>query len=92
MYEYDQQPSLADLTVGATCKILSVELDGLLKRRVLDLGIIPGTQVRCIRRSPTGDPVAYRVRNTTIALRSDDAAYIKIYPIQAEVIKYASGK
>jgi len=73
--------SLADLTVGTKCKISSIELDGLLRRRVLDLGMIPGTQVECIRRSPAGDPIAFRVRNTTIALRSDDAGLIKVYPI-----------
>ena len=81
MHESEKQPSLSELTVGATCKIMSVELSGLLKRRILDLGIVPGTEVQCIRRSPSGDPIAYRVRNTTIALRSDDANFIKIYPI-----------
>jgi ferrous iron transport protein A len=73
--------SLADLAVGRTCKISSVELDGLLRRRVLDLGIIPGTQVQCVRKSPAGDPIAFRVRNTTIALRSDDASLIKVSPM-----------
>ena len=71
--------SLADLKVGTSCRISSVELDGLLKRRVLDLGILPGTHVQCVRRSPAGDPIAYRVRGSTIALRSDDASFIKVY-------------
>ena len=79
MYVSDKSSSLAELTVGTACKISSVELDGLLRRRILDLGIIPGTQVQCIRKSPAGDPIAFRVRDTTIALRSDDASLIKIY-------------
>lgn len=70
--------SLADLTIGASCKISSVEVEGLLRRRVLDLGIIPGTLVQCIRKSPSGDPIAFGVRGTTIALRVDDASLIKI--------------
>ncbi|MEN6566245.1 MAG: FeoA family protein [Veillonellales bacterium] len=81
MYIPDNLLSLADLTVGTTCKISSVELDGLLRRRILDLGILPGTQVQCIRKSPAGDPIAFRVRDTTIALRSDDASLIKVYPM-----------
>ncbi|CUH94707.1 hypothetical protein P22_0773 [Propionispora sp. 2/2-37] len=72
--------SLADLVVGATCKISSVELKGLLRRRVMDLGMVPGTPVQCIRKSPSGDPIAFGVRNTTVALRSDDASMIKVYP------------
>lgn len=73
--------TLADLKVGTTCKVSSVALDGLLRRRILDLGILPGTQVQCVRISPAGDPIAFRVRNTTIALRSDDASLIKVYPM-----------
>lgn len=73
--------SLADLTVGTAGRISSVELDGLLRRRILDLGMVPGTQIECIRKSPVGDPIAFRVRNTTIALRSDAANLIKVYPL-----------
>lgn len=73
--------SLADVAVGRTCKISSIELGGLLRRRILDLGILPGTQVQCIRKSPTGDPVAYSVRNTMIVLRNDDASLIMVNPV-----------
>ncbi len=78
MHISEKLSSLADLTVGATCRISSVELNGLLRRRILDLGILPGTQVQCVRKSPAGDPIAFRVRETIIALRSDDASLIKI--------------
>ncbi|EGO65124.1 FeoA family protein [Acetonema longum] len=81
MYIPAKAATLANLTAGATCKISSVELDGLLRRRILDLGILPGTQVQCFRKGPAGDPIAFRVRNTTIALRSDDADLIKVDPI-----------
>lgn len=73
--------SLSDIRVGTTCRISSIELDGLLRRRILDLGMIPGTQVQCIRKSPAGDPIAFKVRNTTIALRSNDASLIKVSPM-----------
>jgi ferrous iron transport protein A len=81
MYMTEKPPSLADLAIGRTCKISSIELNGLLRRRILDLGIIPGTKVQCIRKSPAGDPIAFRVRDTIIALRCDDAGLIKIYPV-----------
>jgi ferrous iron transport protein A len=80
MYISEKLVSLADLMIGATCKISSVELTGLLRRRVLDLGMIPGTTIECVRRSSAGDPIAFRVRGTTIALRSEDASQIKVYP------------
>lgn len=68
--------SLSDLSLGSDCQIVSLELSGLLRRRILDLGIVPGTLIRSIRRGPSGDPTAYMVRGTLIALRSEDAAQI----------------
>jgi len=73
-----QVDPLADLAPGAVCQIVSLELSGLLRRRILDLGIVPGTLIRCIRRGPSGDPTAYMVRETLIALRSEDAAQISV--------------
>ncbi|WP_199883902.1 FeoA family protein [Anaerosinus massiliensis] len=72
------KPSLTQLEIGQTCHVNTIELTGLLKRRVLDLGLVPGTLVKCVRRSPSGNPVAYHVRGTTIALRNEDADFIKV--------------
>lgn len=81
MHIPEKASSLADLTVGASGRISSVKIDGLLRRRILDLGILPGTRVQCVRKSPAGDPIAFRVRDTTIALRSDAASLIKVNPV-----------
>lgn len=76
MKDPDRIDSLADLSPGTVCQIISLKLNGLLRRRILDLGIVPGTVVRCVRRGPSGDPTAYYVRGTLIALRKEDAAQI----------------
>lgn len=70
--------SLASLSDGDACYINTIELDGLLRRRIFDLGMIPGTWVKCVRRSPSGNPIAYYVRGAIIALRNEDAACIKV--------------
>ena len=44
--------------------------------RLEDIGLVPGTKVTCLQKSPLGDPVAFRIRGAVIALRSDDAAGI----------------
>jgi ferrous iron transport protein A len=69
---------LADLSLGSVCQIVSLELSGLLRRRILDMGIVPGTIIRCVRRGPSGDPTAYLVRETLIALRNEDATQILV--------------
>lgn len=51
---------------------------GLERRRMMDLGLIPGTVVYCEFNSPLDDPIAYKVRGTLIALRRVQAQLIDI--------------
>lgn len=52
------------------------EVQGVLRRRLLDLGFVPGAVIEVLQKSPLGDPVAYRVQHTTIALRQEEARLI----------------
>lgn len=69
---------LSDLRSGETGVVLRLEVDGDQRRRLMDLGLIPGTEVTAELVSPLGDPVAYRVRGSLIALRRDQARLIVI--------------
>ncbi|MEG6585143.1 FeoA family protein [Dendrosporobacter sp. 1207_IL3150] len=71
--------ALSSLAAGECCWVAAIEIHGLLRRRILDMGMVPGTTVECIRRSPSGDPIAYKVRDSIIALRHDDASNIKVF-------------
>lgn len=68
--------TLNRLAAGQTANVTKLLLDGAIRRRLLDLGLIEGTQVRCIRRALTGDPVIYGFRGTMVALRREDSAQI----------------
>jgi DtxR family Mn-dependent transcriptional regulator len=57
---------------------LSPGCRGLERRRLLDLGIVPGTVVEAEMKSPSGDPTAYRIRGALIALRKEQAEQIQI--------------
>lgn len=72
--------TLADLAVGQIGVISGIapQCRGLQRRRLLDLGFVPGTRVSVEFRSPSGDPTAFRVRNTLIALRRDQARLIYV--------------
>lgn len=52
------------------------------RRRMLDLGILPGTVVKAEMDSPSGDPTAYRIRGALIALREEQAAFINIQRVE----------
>ncbi len=62
----------------ASISRLDDSLQGFTRRRLLDLGLTPGTIVSAERRSLFGDPIAYRVRGTLIALRSEQAEKVLI--------------
>ena len=69
-------PSLNTLRVGESALVSHIEAEPAMRRRLLDLGLIPGTRVTCQGRSPAGDPAAYLVRGTVVALRARDAAAV----------------
>ena len=48
------------------------------RRRMVDLGILPGTRIENVMPSPLGDPIAYRVRNAVVALRNEQAELIEV--------------
>ncbi|MBQ5778160.1 MAG: ferrous iron transport protein A [Oscillospiraceae bacterium] len=74
----EKSSCLSSLSVGEECCVSALLCDGGIRRRLLDIGLIPGTRVVCIGKSPLGDPTAYSVRGKTVALRAADAAKIII--------------
>ena len=70
--------TLSALAVGEEGKVSFLFCDGSIRRRFLDVGLVPGTIVLCVGQSPLGDPKAYVIRGKTIAIRKSDANKIII--------------
>lgn len=70
--------SLDKLLLGDLGTIVTIEMTGSMKRRLLDLGFVPGTNIEVAFISPLGDPRAYRVRDTVLALRTNEALSIMV--------------
>jgi len=60
---------------------MEIRVTGNTRRRLLDLGLVPGTVVEAIRRSPMGDPTAYWIRGAVVALRKEDGDVIVVRTI-----------
>ncbi len=75
--------SLAELTYDQRAEIIVLDeaVQGFTRRRFLDLGLTPGTVIYPELQNFFGDPRAYRVRGTLIALRKDQAAQIWVKPV-----------
>ena len=70
--------SLYELPIGKSGWVEGLTSSGMERRRMLDLGLVRGTEVEALQKSPSGDPVAYAIRGAVIALRREDAAKIRI--------------
>ena len=69
---------LNHIPMGKSGVVSSLLAQGKERRRMLDLGLVNGTRVEALQRSPSGDPVAYLIRGAVIALRSEDACKIVV--------------
>ncbi len=70
--------SLRDVPVGSTVKVLKIEGDGAVKRRIMDMGITKGTDIFVRKVAPLGDPVELTIRGYELSIRKDDAEIIKV--------------
>jgi len=70
--------NLNQLPLNKSGKINKIECGEGIKRRLLDMGLVKGTEITPILISPSGDPRAFLVRGTIIAIREEDAKNIKI--------------
>ena len=69
---------LHELKVGQSGKITKVGGEGALRLRFLDMGIIPRTEVKLMKRAPMGDPIEIRLRGYELTLRKDEAEWIEV--------------
>lgn len=78
MSETMKTTTLDQLPLGQIATVTALETIGASRRRLMDLGILPGTQLTAEMKSPLGDPTAYRIRGAVIALRRAQAQQIQI--------------
>lgn len=67
-----QNCSLNELNPGETAVVKELKTRGSIRRRLLDIGLVKDTKIECVGKSPAGDPAAFLIRGTVIAIRSED--------------------
>ena len=74
---------LVDLAPGAEVRLAPPSAGGTIPRRLLDLGFVPGTALRIVRRAPFGDPIEIELRGYRICLRNADLAMLEVECVDA---------
>ncbi|MBE3585034.1 MULTISPECIES: FeoA family protein [Desulfofundulus] len=72
---------LSELPTGQWGRVISLNARGMIRYRLLDLGLVPDTTVQAVRRGPLGDPIVYRIRGALIALRREEAGQVLVTPL-----------
>ena len=74
------EKGLSTLSVGESGVVARIEGDNSLKRRILDMGLVPGTTVRVERKAPLNDPVSIWFRGYELSLRVEEADAVLLRP------------
>ena len=70
--------TLKEVSVGQTVKVVKLDGEGPVKRRIMDMGITKGARIYIRKVAPLGDPIEVTVRNYELSLRKEDAASIEV--------------
>ena len=70
--------TLGDVKVGDTATIVKLHREGALRRHLMDLGLIKGTQFKVVKVAPLGDPVQITVRGYELSIRKEEAAIVEV--------------
>jgi len=69
---------LAELALGSVAVVVSVGGRGSFRRRLMELGILPGTRVEVVAVAPLGDPLELLVRGSSLSIRRAEALGIDV--------------
>jgi Fe2+ transport system protein FeoA len=68
--------TLDQVEIGRTIRVTAVGGDETLRRRLLEMGLVPGTVVRVLRRAPLGDPIEVSAHGYLLSLRVGEARHV----------------
>ena len=78
---------LSEMNVGETGRIIKVNGTGIIRKRLLDMGVTPSSIVYLRKKAPLGDPLEITIRGYELTLRKDEAALIDIELVDAKLWK-----
>ncbi|MCD4806773.1 MAG: ferrous iron transport protein A [Methanococcoides sp.] len=69
------------LEPGSKAKVIQITGRGSARRRILDMGMVPGAEIEVIRKAPMGDPLEFLVKGYNLSLRKAEAELIVVQPL-----------
>jgi len=70
--------TLKEVRIGETCKVVKLHGEGAIKRRIMDMGITKGVEIKVQKVAPLGDPMEVTVRGYQLSIRKADAEMVEV--------------
>lgn len=70
--------TLEEVKVGGAAKVARLTGDGAVKRRIMDMGLTKGADVKVVKVAPAGDPIELEVRGYSLSIRKSEAALVEV--------------
>jgi ferrous iron transport protein A len=70
--------TLKELPAGESARVVGVRGDSPVSKRLMEMGVVPGVNIRVVKTAPFGDPMEIRVLGYNLAIRRNEAASIEI--------------
>jgi ferrous iron transport protein A len=88
----DGEMNLAELTLGQIATVESVGGERSFRRRLMELGLVPGTRVELAGVAPLGDPVELLVRGASLSIRRAEASAVSVLPALEAAVQLAEAE
>ena len=72
------EKTINDLAIGEDAAVIKLNCTGSVRRRIIDMGLIPGVTVTLLRTAPLGDPLEIRIRGYEMSIRRSEAGRIYV--------------
>ncbi|MBK9152929.1 MAG: ferrous iron transport protein A [Chloracidobacterium sp.] len=72
---------LSTIEPGASVRVVDVDASGRVGRRLQEMGLVPGVEIRVVKTAPFGDPFELRLLGYKLAIRRSEAAHVLVMPV-----------
>ncbi len=76
------ETTLNVLEPGSKAKVIRIKGKGATRKRILDMGIVPGVEIEIIKRAPLKDPVEFKVKGYNLSMRQREAGLVVVQPLE----------
>ncbi len=69
---------LSDASIGVRYRVLQITAEGVIRQRMLNMGLVPGIRLEVVRYAPLGDPIEIRIKRFLMSLRKEEARRVLV--------------